>query len=76
MVADLFRGEIGLFLIRDMVVFGSIAGLLDEPFARLSALERTLLSGLAIVREPLTLEELHALLVSRKRSGSRTCPFH
>ncbi len=40
MVADLFGGEIGLFLAQDMVVFGSIVGLLDEQFARLSALEQ------------------------------------
>ena len=57
MVADLFGGEIGLFLAQDMVVFGSIVGLLDEQFARLSALEQMLLSWLAIVREPVTLEE-------------------
>ena len=68
-IADLFGGEIGPFLAQGTVVFGSIADLLDEQFARLSALERTLLVWLAIVREPVSLEELCALLVESLPTG-------
>ncbi len=64
-IADLFGGEIGQFLAEGTAVFGSIADLLDEQFARLSALEQTVLYWLAIVREPVTLEELRSLLVAR-----------
>ncbi len=63
-IADLFRGAIGPFLAQDTAVFGTIADLLDEQVARLSALEQMVLSWLAIVREPVTLEELRAMLVA------------
>ena len=64
-IADLFGDAIGPFLAQDTLVFGNLADLLDEQFARLSALEQTLLYWLAIVREPMTLKELHAVLVAR-----------
>ncbi len=64
-IADLFGGAIGPFLTQGTVVFGSIADLLDEQFARLSPLEQTVLCWLAIVREPVTLDELRAVLVAR-----------
>src|SRR5207244_1113314 len=41
-----------------------ISDLLDEQMARLSTLEQTVLSWLAILREPVTLEELLSVLVS------------
>jgi len=63
-IADLFGGAIGQFLAQETVVFGSITDLLDEQVGRLSALEQTLLYWLAIVREPVTLEELRAVLVA------------
>src|SRR6266567_825003 len=63
-IAELFGGEIGPFLAGGTAVFGSLADLLDEQVARLSALEQTLLYWLAIVREPVTLEELRAVLVA------------
>ncbi len=63
-IVDLFGGEIGEFLAGGTVIFGSIADLLDEQFARLSALEQTILYWLAIVREPVTIDELQALLVT------------
>ena len=68
-IADLFDGEIGPFLAQGTVVFGSIADLLDEQFARLSDRERTLLVWLAIVREPVSLEELRALLIESLSMG-------
>jgi len=67
-ITELFGGAIGPFLTQDMLIFGSIADLLDEQFGRLSALEQTILYWLAIAREPLTLEELGTLLVSRLAS--------
>ncbi len=74
-IADLFGGAIGPFLQEGMVVFGNIADLLDEQFARLSALEQMVLSWLAIMREPVTLEELLAVLVMppATRAGAGSC---
>src|SRR3989440_12945785 len=68
-IADLFRDAIGPFLAQDTLVFGTLADLLDEQFARLSTWEQTLLYWLAIVREPVTLKELHAVLVARLSPG-------
>ncbi len=61
-IIDLFSGEIGPFLGVSTLIFGSISDLLDEQFARLSALEQSLLCWLAIAREPMTLDELLAVL--------------
>jgi transcriptional regulator with XRE-family HTH domain len=63
-IADLFGGEIGPFLAQNTVVFGSIADLFGAQCARLSALERTVLSWMAIVREPVTIDELCSVLVA------------
>jgi WD40 repeat protein len=62
-IVDLFSGEIGPFLAGDTLLFGSITDLLSEQFARLSALEQSMLCWLAIMREPLTLAELQMMLV-------------
>ncbi|GHO50457.1 NB-ARC domain-containing protein [Ktedonospora formicarum] len=61
-VTDLFGGAIGPFLAGGTIIFGTIANLLDEQFARLSVLEQTLLRWLAIAREPVTIEEALAML--------------
>jgi len=63
-VADLFGGAIDPFLAGGTTIFGSITELLDEQWARLSPLEQTVLSWLAILREPVTLEDLLAVLVA------------
>src|SRR5207302_6535173 len=63
-IVELFGGEIAPFLEQGEVIFGSIAELLDEQWARLSPLEQTVLCWLAIVREPVTLDDLFAVLVS------------
>lgn len=73
-IADLFGGEIGPFLQEGTVIFGSLADLLDEQFARLSPLEQTILRWLSIVREPVTLDELLSMLVGPSRSGTCTVP--
>ena len=64
-IADLFRGQIDPFLAGGTVVFGSITQLLEEQWARLSPLEQTVLCWLAILREPVTLDELRAVLMAR-----------
>src|SRR6266849_6269460 len=61
-IAELFGGEIAAFLEQGEVVFGSVRELLHEQFARLSALEQSVLLWLAILREPVSLEELLAVL--------------
>jgi WD40 repeat protein/transcriptional regulator with XRE-family HTH domain len=63
-IVDLFGGEIGPFLTGETVLFGSITDLLGEQFARLSALEKSVLCWLAIMREPVTLDELLGLFVT------------
>src|SRR6266702_4030671 len=63
-IADLFGGAIDQFLAGGTVIFGGITELLEEQWARLSPLEQTVLCWLAILREPVTLDELFAVLVS------------
>jgi WD40 repeat protein/transcriptional regulator with XRE-family HTH domain len=62
-IAELFGGEIAPFLEQGEVIFNTIRDLLAEQFARLSATEQALLFWLAIVREPLGVDELQAMLV-------------
>src|SRR6266852_4466549 len=63
-IADLFGGAIEQFLAGGTTIFGSITQLLEEQWARLSPLEQTVLYWLAIVREPVTLNDLLAVLVA------------
>src|SRR5207245_11034065 len=63
-IADLFGGQTAPFLAQDTLVFGSISDLLDEQWDRLSPLEQTLLYWLAILREPVTLQDLLTVLVA------------
>jgi WD40 repeat protein/transcriptional regulator with XRE-family HTH domain len=62
-IADLFGGQISPFLAANTVLFGSISGLLEEQWERLSPLEQTLLYWLAILREPVSLADLLAVLL-------------
>jgi len=50
-IVDLFEGQIAPFLEQGEVVFGGVRELLDQQYARLADLERTLLCWLAIIRE-------------------------
>src|SRR5436853_45703 len=68
-IAELFGGEIAAFLEQGEAVFGSVRELLGEQFARLSALEQSVLLWLAIVREPVSLEELLAVLDAPRPRG-------
>src|SRR5258707_1236746 len=61
-IVELFGGEIAPFLEQGEVVFGGVRDLLAEQFARLSAVEWTVLLWLAILREPVTIEGLLAVL--------------
>jgi WD40 repeat protein/transcriptional regulator with XRE-family HTH domain len=62
-IVDLFGGAIDPFLSGGTTIFGSIAELLEKQWGRLSSLEQTVLSWLAIMREPVTLGDLLAVLV-------------
>jgi WD40 repeat protein/transcriptional regulator with XRE-family HTH domain len=61
-IVELFEGEIVPFLEQGEVVFGGVRKLLDEQYARLSAVEQSVLLWLAILREPVNLQELLAVL--------------
>src|SRR5438132_3875729 len=61
-IVELFDGQIALFLEQGEVVFGGVRELLDEQYARLSAVEQSVLLWLAILREPVSLQELLAVL--------------
>ncbi len=63
-IADLFGGEIEAFLEQGEVIFGSVRHLLQEQFARLSAVEESIMLWLAILREAVTVQELSAVLVN------------
>ena len=67
-IAELFGGEMRPFLEADTAIFGGIAELLEEHWSRLSSLEQSVLCWLAILREPVTLEELLCVLVPRLSS--------
>jgi len=63
-IVDLFGGEIAPFLNVGEIIFGNIRDLLSQQFGRLSALEQRILLWLGILREPATLNEIFALLVT------------
>jgi WD40 repeat protein len=61
-IVELFDGQIAPFLEQGEVVFGGVRALLDEQYARLSATQQSVLLWLAILREPVTLQGLLAVL--------------
>ncbi|HEX6480831.1 MAG TPA: NB-ARC domain-containing protein [Ktedonobacteraceae bacterium] len=61
-IVEIFGGQIVPFLEQGEVVFGGVRALLDEQYARLSAVEQSVLLWLAILREPVNLPELLAVL--------------
>ena len=61
-IVELFGGEIAPFLEQGEVIVGSVRELLGEQFARLSSVEQTVLLWLAILREPVSIEELLEVL--------------
>src|SRR6266566_5883025 len=63
-ISELFGGEISTFLEQDTVIFSTIRDLLAEQWTRLSALEQALLFWLAVVREPVSIEELLSVRIT------------
>ncbi len=61
-ITMVFGGEIAAFLVQETAVFGGIRQLLDAQVGRLSALERAILTVLAVEREPLGFAEIVAAL--------------
>src|SRR5438034_6282021 len=61
-IVEIFGGQIAPFLEQGEVVFGGVRALLDGQYARLSAVEQSVLLWLAILREPVNLQELLAVL--------------
>src|SRR6266550_199171 len=61
-IVELFGGQIVPFLEQGEVVFGGVRALLDEQYARLSVVAESVLLWLAILREPVNLQELLAVL--------------
>ena len=63
-IQDLFAGDIAQFLEQDTVAFNGISNLLQQQCDRLSVLEQAIMYWLAINREPVTLADLQADLVT------------
>ncbi|HEY9783612.1 MAG TPA: NB-ARC domain-containing protein [Leptolyngbyaceae cyanobacterium] len=61
---DVFNGRISEFLSQESAIFGDIHNLLEQQFNRLSNLEKEVAYWLAINREPISLAELQADMVS------------
>lgn len=62
-IREVFDGQIGKFLNEEISIFGGIRDLLDQHFARLSALEQAIIVWLAIEREPVLREEIEDNLI-------------
>lgn len=63
MIREVYDGDIDDFLSDEAIIFGRIGDVLAEQFARLSALEQSLMYWLAIEREPVSREVLPDNLV-------------
>jgi WD40 repeat protein len=63
-IVELFGGAIAEFLAGGELVFGSVRELLEVQFARLSAVEQTVLLWLAVLCEPVSLEVLLEVLAT------------
>lgn len=63
-VKDLFLGSIRDFIDHETAVFGDIRDLLEQQFERLSSVEQEIVYWLAINREPLTIADVRADMVT------------
>ena len=68
-IVEVFDGEIAPFLEQGEIIFGEVQGLLDQQFNRLSKFEQNIMMWLAIMREPVTFEELVAVWVTPVSRG-------
>ena len=59
-IKELLNGQVQAFLDRGSLVFGEICDLLDEPFNRLSNIEKEIIYWLAITNQPVSLTQLEA----------------
>lgn len=57
-IRELFAGDLAQFLSQDVSLFGGINDLLDQQFARLTALEQEVMFWLAVEREPVGTDDL------------------
>jgi hypothetical protein len=64
-IKKLFDGCIAEFIQQNIVIFGDIRNLLDEHFARLSAIENHLMSWLALYGEPASFSQLRNQIFTR-----------
>lgn len=64
-IKSLFGGNIRDFFNRGTMVFGDIWNLLEQQFNRLSPLEQQVMQWLAIARELVSLQELHADIIPK-----------
>jgi hypothetical protein len=62
-IVDLFGGEIVAFLQSGELIFNGIRAVLRQQVARLTPLENTLLTWLAVLREWTSLEKLLSLQI-------------
>src|SRR6185369_2786590 len=63
-IVDLFAAAIGPFLEQGAVIYGGVREVLAGQVSRLSPLEGSVLRWLAILREPATLADPEAVLVT------------
>ncbi|WP_143288285.1 NB-ARC domain-containing protein, partial [Calothrix rhizosoleniae] len=59
-IRDVFAGEISLFLAEETLLFNGVKRLLDHQFQRLTSLEKTVMTWLAINRDWTSITELMA----------------
>lgn len=57
-IDELYFGDVAAFLKEETLIFADIRDVLDQHFARLSPLEREIMTWLAIEREPILVQEL------------------
>ncbi len=57
-IKELFNGNVSEFLIQNTLVITGFTDILDQPFKRLSGLEKSIVYWLAIHRQPVSLSQL------------------
>lgn len=70
-IKDFYAGDIEAFLTEETPLFADIRNVLDQQWARLSALEEEMLYWLAIVREPVTADQLWEVALGGQAQHAR-----
>jgi len=68
-IREIFYGDIARFLSEEQVVFGDIQEFLDRQFQRLSDTEKAIMFWLAIEREAISLNDIHANMLYQRSKG-------